>query len=177
MKFNVAQLLKSSVGTVREYDVDEEIPSIDDVPVTSHVVGHVKFTRMPTGILVAADLEMTVALTCSRCLEELTYPLHLHFDEEFKPTVDVITGVELPEPEDETEFTIDANHILDLTNAVREYALLALPMRPLCSENCQGLCPKCGQNLNKGKCDCSTAQVDSRLSVLAKLLEEEEKKD
>ncbi len=173
MKFNVAQLLKASVGTVREYAVDDEISSIDDVPVASHLIGGVKFTRTPGGVLVLADLDLTVILTCSRCLEELVYPLHLHFSDEFRPTVDVVTGIELPEQEDENVFTIDANHVLDITRAVREYVLLGLPMRPLCSEACLGLCPKCGRNLNQGKCTCSAAPVDSRLAVLAKLLEDE----
>ncbi|MCL5263846.1 MAG: DUF177 domain-containing protein [Chloroflexi bacterium] len=174
MKFNVAQLLKAQVGTARQYDIDEEIDRIDDLTPVSHLTGKVKLTRIPAGVLVEADLHLTLALACSRCLEELTYPLHLNFSEEFEPTIDVVTGTELPEPEDANTFTIDANHILDLTEAVREYVLLALPMQPLCSEACAGLCPKCGQNLNRGKCDCPTSPADSRLSVLAQLLEDQE---
>ncbi|MBI2952824.1 MAG: DUF177 domain-containing protein [Chloroflexi bacterium] len=171
MKFNVAQLLKATVGTTREYEIDDGISYVEDVPVSSNVVGRARFTRTPRGVLVAADLTLAASLTCSRCLEDLEYPLHLRFDEEFEPTVDVVTGIEIPGPEDELVFTIDANHILDLARAVREYALLGLPMQPLCRDDCLGLCPECGQNLNRGKCSCSNALVDSRLAVLAKLLE------
>lgn len=174
MKFNVAQLLKAVVGTSREYEIDDQISDIDEVPVTSNLVGHAKFTRTPTGVLVEADLRLSVALTCSRCLEEVVYALHLQFAEEFRPTVDVITGAAMPDSDDANIFTIDSNHILDMTGAVREYVLLNLPMQVRCSEDCRGLCPKCGQNLNRGECGCLTTTVDSRLAILRDLLQDEE---
>jgi uncharacterized protein len=176
MKINVAQLLKSAVGTSREYELDEAMPAIDDIKAVSNLTGKVRLTRVPQGILADADLRVTVELNCSRCLEELTYPLRLKFSEEYVPSVDIVTGSELPAPEDESTFVIDANHVLDLTEAVREYVLLAVPMKPLCKEACKGLCPTCGQNLNKGKCNCPQQPTDSRLAILAKLLEEEQEK-
>jgi uncharacterized protein len=53
---------------------------------------------------------------------------------------------------------------------VRQYALLAIPMKPLCREGCAGLCPTCGRNLNQGPCDCPPQVLDPRLSGLRKLL-------
>jgi uncharacterized protein len=173
MKFNVAQLLKAVVGTSRVYTVDDEIPSVDEVPAASKLLGNAKFTRTPRGILVEADLRLSVTQTCSRCLEDVVYPLHLQFSEEFQPTVDVVTGASLPNPEDENVFAIDHNHILDMTGAVREYVLLNLPMQVLCSEDCRGLCSTCGQNLNRDECNCSEPPVDSRLAILRDLLQEQ----
>ena len=58
---------------------------------------------------------------------------------------------------------------IDLTEAVQEQILLSLPLRPLCREDCKGLCPGCGEDLNKGACGCSGKAVDPRLAVLGNL--------
>jgi uncharacterized protein len=86
------------------------------------------------------------------------------------PTVDVTSGAPLPAPEEASTFTIDEHHILDLTEAVHQYAVIALPMKALCDEDCAGLCPSCGRDLNQGPCDCPPQEVDARWSELTKLL-------
>jgi uncharacterized protein len=84
----------------------------------------------------------------------------------------VITGMPL-DPFDEDEiFPIDAYHEVDLTEAVRQNVLLALPMVTICREDCKGLCPQCGHDLNLGPCECKP-EVDARLSVLEQLLQNE----
>ena len=62
------------------------------------------------------------------------------------------------------------HHVIDLTEAICQYALLAAPMKPLCHNDCAGLCQKCGHNLNKGPCACPTQEIDSRWSELTNLL-------
>jgi len=91
-------------------------------------------------------------------------------EEEFYPTMDVVTGVPLPQPEDADSFTVDEHHVLDLYEAVRQYALLALPMKPLCKQECPGICPQCGKNLNEGKCSCPRRERDARWAKLEGLL-------
>ena len=80
------------------------------------------------------------------------------------------SGSLLSLPDEPGCFTIDEHHILDLTEAVRQYALLALPMKPLCRQDCAGLCPTCGHNLNQGGCGCPPQGPDPRWSGLNKLL-------
>jgi uncharacterized protein len=58
---------------------------------------------------------------------------------------------------------------INIGEDVRDYALLALPMKKLCSEDCKGLCPKCGKNLNDGSCNCKDEKIDSRWEPLQKL--------
>ena len=65
---------------------------------------------------------------------------------------------------------IDERHIIDFAEAIRQYAVLGIPMKPLCSDQCAGLCPTCGQNLNQGPCECPKAEIDPRWSELLKLL-------
>jgi len=129
--------------------------------------------RTDRGILASGTLHSEIEVTCSRCLSLFRYPLKLNFEEECFPTTDIISGAFLPLPEEPGSFTIDENHVLDLTEAIRQYALMAIPMKPLCRENCAGLCPQCGRNLNLGVCDCPSQAVDPRWAALTKLVSEQ----
>lgn len=173
MIFNVAQLMKAPVGTSLVNDFHEEdIQLDDDIEVIGPIDGHVRMRRTNQGLLVDGWVELTLELSCNRCLKTFEQPMHVDFEEQFYPTVDVISGMPL-EPFDEDEiFPIDAHHEVDLTEAVRQNVLLALPMVTICREDCRGLCPQCGQDLNLGSCECKP-EVDERLSVLKQLLQNE----
>jgi uncharacterized protein len=60
-------------------------------------------------------------------------------------------------------------NMIDLGEDVRQYTILALPPKMLCGDDCAGLCPSCGTNLNKKTCQCQKEEVDSRWSGLQKL--------
>jgi uncharacterized protein len=169
MQINVSQLLQEPVGSIREHQVNEVIDSADDGK-GYLVQGECRLLRTQRSILVKCRLSTAVELTCSRCLSLFQQPLTLNFEEEYLPTVDVVSGVPLPLSEESSTFTIDEHHILDLMEAIRQYTLLAIPMKPLCREDCAGLCPNCGQNLNQGCCDCLVQDIDPRWSKLEKLL-------
>jgi uncharacterized protein len=169
MQVNVSQQLKSPVGSVREYDVSE----VSDILGTGNdtmVKGKVKFTRTNRGILVQGTLKSEVPVECSRCLRVIDYPLTINIEEEFFPLIDVNTGTPLQMPGEPGSFTIDEHHMLDLSEAIRQNALLAIPMKPLCRQNCAGLCPRCGKDLNEGQCDCPEDEIDPRWSKLANLV-------
>jgi uncharacterized protein len=171
MRFHVAGLLQEPVGATRQFEAVEDLDRLDeDVATAEPVRVRAKLTRTNAGILVDAKMHSAVRLTCSRCLAELTFPLDVRFREEYQPTVDVGTGLPLPEPSDRATFTIDDDHVLDLTEGFRQYALLNLPMAPLCRAACAGLCPQCGKNLNDGPCDCPPVEADARWRALAEYL-------
>jgi uncharacterized protein len=102
-------------------------------------------------------------------LKPFTQKIPLKIQEEFFPTIDIITGAKLPKPEDPGSFTLDEHHILDLTEAIRQYIITAMPMKPLCKEDCAGLCATCGKDLNKVKCSCTQEEIDPRWAELLKL--------
>ena len=168
MQINVSQLLRESIGSTREYEVSGAVDAGEAGGCT--VQGKCRLLRTQRSILVKCVLGAETELCCSRCLGMYRQGLKVNFEEEFFPTVDAGTGVPLPLPEDAGSFTIDEHHILDLREAIRQYCLLAVPMKPLCDENCAGLCPTCGRNLNQGPCDCPARDIDSRWSALTKLL-------
>jgi len=175
MQINVAQLLRASIGSVRDYDIKQVIDITGD-GVNSMVEGKVRLLRTDRSILVKGKLDTGVELTCGRCLSPFKCSLTMKIEDEYYPTTDVDTGAAISVPDEPGSFTIDENHILDLTEAVRQYALLAPPIKPLCVESCAGLCPFCGHNLNLGPCGCPSRGTDSRWAELSKLKKEKGKK-
>ncbi|OGO30582.1 MAG: hypothetical protein A2Z29_11445 [Chloroflexi bacterium RBG_16_56_11] len=168
MQINVSQLLKESIGATREYRVDEPADIIGDGN-KYNVAGDCRLLRTDRSILATCSLKTEVALICCRCLCRFRYPLEIRFEEEFLPTLDILSGTPLPPPEESHAFTIDEHHTLDLSEAVRQYALMSVPMKELCDEDCAGICQSCGKNLNQGKCDCPAPEIDHRWSALTKL--------
>jgi uncharacterized protein len=166
MRKNVSQLLKEPIGSVRDYEVNE---MVDIAEGSRQVKGKVRLIHTNRGILARGKLYTEVEVTCSRCLSLFNCPLALDIEEEYFPTADVVSGASLPLPDEPGYFILDEQHILDLTEAIRQYTLLAIPMKPLCREDCTGLCPICGHDFNQGPCDCLPQQVDSRWSELHKL--------
>ncbi len=108
-----------------------------------------------------------VRLECSRCLAE--YAAELGPDLAF--VVDLAGGPDRETSEEEGYFVVDpAAADFDIDHLVREAVLLSLPFKPLCSEQCRGLCPVCGGDLNRSPCDCVRENVDHRWDKLRGLL-------
>ena len=170
MQINVSQLLKAPIGTTQDYKVSETIDVAGDGK-GRRVTGGVRLMRTHRGILVKGQLQTVVELTCSRCLSLFDYPVTINFEEEFTPTVDVVSGNALPTTGETGSFVIDERHIIDLSEAIRQYTLLTVPMKPLCRKDCAGLCSKCGRNLNQGPCGCPQEVSDTHWSELSKLLD------
>lgn len=169
IQINVSQLLRVSIGSTQNYEVGETVDITGD-GAGSKVQGEVTLTRTNRGILVKGTLHTEVGVTCSRCLSLFPYPLILNIEEEYFPAIDVSSGAPLSLPDEPGSFTINEHHVIDLTEAARQYVLLAIPMKPLCREDCAGLCPSCGHNLNLETCDCLPQEADSRWSKLKKLV-------
>ncbi len=170
MQINVAQLLKANAGEIRQHHVDSSL-SIDSI--LFPVQGDITITNTGQKLLVQAKLAVTADLTCGRCLQPFRKIFPIMFTEEFFPLIDVETGYKLETPDESGVFTINESHTLDLSEAIRQYIVMALPMKPLCCDDCAGICPNCGQDMNKGPCDCPQTDIDPRWAKLLKI----EKKD
>ncbi len=169
MQINVAQLLKEGTGATRSYDIDDAVCSDDNQEY--HIQGKVGLTRAAQGILVQGAFTCQSQLMCSRCLNSFAHSSVFNVEEIFYPSIDILSGlpVSLPD-EDAGSFTIDEHHILDMSEMMRQYCLLAIPMKPLCRVDCGGLCPECGANLNENECHC----IRRPRTALAAALEEAE---
>lgn len=108
-------------------------------------------------------------ILCARCVEPVALPLKGEFDLLFRPEkADAMGGEHAITPE-ETEIGYYQESGLSLEDVVREQVLLSLPGRTLCKEDCKGLCPRCGQNLNLATCSCGDVPSDPRWNALADL--------
>ncbi|HYN06792.1 MAG TPA: DUF177 domain-containing protein [Vicinamibacterales bacterium] len=110
----------------------------------------------------------TLELDCSRCLESFRVPIDATFDVLFLPSVaNTGDGQDDREVGDEDlGVSFYKDDTIDLGEVIREQFFLALPMKPLCREDCQGLCPVCGKNRNREACECQAEWVDPRLDAL-----------
>lgn len=173
MKINVAQLLKEPSGFTKEQDLHEEISGLDqEIVPLSALTGKVQLIRTSDGVYALGTIRTNLELDCSRCLDPFSFPLKFQLEEEFRPSIDISTGASLPSSaEDESATRIDARHILDLTEVMRQNILLAMPPHPICRTNCAGLCPVCGRNLNDDPHEHSDEKIDPRLEILKQLLD------
>ncbi len=112
------------------------------------------------------QLEADATIECARCLEPFKQKL-------INETDFIVTSYKKDGSitDDEDRVFYDANLRADLWEIVRQTVILALSLKPLCREDCLGLCAQCGTNLNKKKCNCVVKEIDPRLEPLKKLLQ------
>jgi uncharacterized protein len=163
MHINVAQLLKEPIGSSRSFHIDESL-GIDDI---NSVKGEVTLIRTNRGIIAKAEMTASVTGICSRCLKPIDYEINYSFNEECLPSLSTSEGPSLTDQTD--NITIDESHVLDLSEVMRQYTLLTMPVKPLCRPDCAGICPSCGHNLNQSPCQCPSHAYDQRWSALIHL--------
>ncbi len=178
LQFNVAGLLKGSVGEMRFYDFRIPVSQLDQLDesfdVTGPFTGAVRFLKTTETVLARLQAELDVRQDCARCLEPFDARIEVVSEEEFRPTIDISSGRVFRDTGEDEALIITEQHILDLSEIVRQAIILALPVTPLCREDCAGLCPICGANRNEEQCDCEDADVDPRWEALSALLKLEE---
>ena len=122
------------------------------------------FDRVGKNIFIKAEIECTLALTCDRCSEPYSSELH--------ETIRLLytTDTDFKDQEDDLVFVIRVHEQdVDLSEPLRETMILALPAKQLCRDDCKGLCPHCGTNLNESSCTCKSQTIDSRWDKLKDL--------
>jgi len=115
----------------------------------------VRLKLLKTGekLTVKGDVTFALTLECSRCLTEFRKEFNEKLDIFFIPGASEAKEKELSADEAKTLFY--GSKGIDLFPAIRDTILLSVPMKPLCREDCKGLCPQCGKNLNDGPCGCT----------------------
>ena len=119
-----------------------------------------RLESLTDGIVVVGSIGVRWQGTCRRCLRPLAGDLSLPVRELYQA-----------HPTDPDAFPLDGDQ-LDLETMVRETVLLDLPLTPLCSDDCAGLCPVCGADLNSEQCSCDTTVIDERWAALDQLRQE-----
>lgn len=149
-----------------------------DPPTEFHAAGaaHLggRATKMGRKVLVQARATVPLQGQCKRCLKPVTLDEPVELIRTWVPQDQVHEG-ERHRRGEETEASFDPETVdeesyqgkeIDLSPAVREQVLLSVPASPLCREDCKGLCPKCGKDLNEGECGCDRTVIDPRWAAL-----------
>ena len=127
-------------------------------------------SRVMETVFVEGSVSTTIDVPCCRCLEMTRLPIRSTFKYTFAPM-----PTQSPEEKeltaDELDFAYYEGEIIDLDELVIEQIMLQIPFKPLCAEDCRGLCPHCGTNLNKTSCECKEEVFNERLAVLKKFKE------
>ena len=177
MKLDLSEIA-AHLGKHIRYDISEgQLEDLgDDVRCVERITGDVTFTNTGSSIVARGRFRTILELTCSRCLNALRTTVEAPIEEGFPL---VCRGPETPPGADEEDLPEDEkdplflDNVFDLEELLRQQIVIAVPIKPLCSEECKGLCPSCGRNLNEGQCDCPAEGGESPFATLASLIDEE----
>jgi uncharacterized protein len=159
--------------------------SVDTFPILAEMVanGECEFTaplrtalralRIGDLVEIDGDIETSVRLPCSRCLQPIETPLNSSFALTYmQQTADVMEDTESQEVELSTEdmgIVYFQGEKINLKDAIQEQVVMEFPLRPLCKLDCKGLCPKCGADMNDDPCDCEQMPSSGKFAVLKNL--------
>ena len=170
MKINISRL---SDGEHR-YTFVAEPSDIDlDKRFRKPIFVEVRLEKSKRQLFLYADVYTTGRFACDRCVDEFDKVLKNSYRMFYVYSEDEAKKYE---PDEVTVITEDTNEI-DISDDVRQMVLLSVPMKLLCYEDCLGLCPRCGKNLNFEVCTCEVKSVDPRWAPLLKLMQEEKEKE
>ncbi len=161
-RFNIGFIIAEASGYSREIPLAIPKTSIEPDLDLQNVYGDIIFTRTSEGIFVQARIGAYIQSECGRCLDEFLYNCKTEFTELYTFPSHATA---------DTELIVPPTGIVDLSPLVREYLVLAMPINPICKPDCKGLCPVCGENLNKNDHSHTEDVGDPRLAVLKSLLE------
>ena len=141
---------------------------VEDINFIHPISGVVKVFKQNAQVYVTAQLSTEIEIECGRCLEIFETTLNPTFEVQYRQTSD---------PEKDGWFDEDlgiryyAGEYINIAEDIYQAVMVEIPLWPICSEACQGLCPQCGHNLNLGNCHCQkTKQISPQFAVLQELL-------
>lgn len=163
LRISVAEIL-GQPGTYRDFSVERPLDGVGNAlaKLTEKPVrAELRAESVVEGILITGPIRTAARFECARCLAPVVDDMDVDVVELF-----VAPGHEAP-PEEEA-YRVEGLEI-DLEPMLRDALTLALPLKPVCRQDCKGLCGQCGKNLNEGPCDCAEEEIDPRWAALSEL--------
>jgi uncharacterized protein len=153
----------------RRFEPETFGPADEDFRIVAPVTLEVDVRKDAQKVRLVGQLRATLELNCGRCLEPYTLPVDTTLDLLFLPETEQTAQSDVEVTEGDTGVSYYKDDVIDLGEVMREQFYLALPMKPICREDCAGLCPNCGVNRNRETCECQQTWVDPRLEPLRRL--------
>ena len=144
-----------------QFELNSFLSKLGEFPITKKAPIDIRIAnRENKRLLIQGEVDLTVSIPCSRCLEEVPTDIHFSIDKELE-----LDGSEVNDEEmEDTDYLIGLN--LDMDRLIYGEILVNWPMKVLCKEDCKGICKVCGMNLNKGNCDCQRTELDPRMAAI-----------
>jgi DUF177 domain-containing protein len=162
-KIRTAQERFEQVYTPAQFGQEQDFTVVEPISLAFDIFKDKQQFRL------VGHVKTTLELGCSRCLEPYTLPVDQTFDLRYQPHAHNTGEGEVEIEEDDLTTAFYENDEIDLGHLMHEQFVLSLPMKPLCGDDCKGLCPVCGANLNKSTCDCNPTWEDPRFAALREL--------
>lgn len=162
-RLNVGFIIHEEVGYNHEFPFAFDTIQLSDDLALEHFEGRATIGRTPQGLILQARFSAETTLECVRCLNKLDFSLQWEMTELYAFNKKSVSESGLLVPDDAQ---------IDLQPLVREYALLEIPINPVCRPDCKGLCPVCGEDLNQVDCGHQATPKESPFSALKSLLGE-----
>jgi uncharacterized protein len=170
MNLDLTQFRQPETDVVRRYEPEEFEGRTSQFRVAEPVELRFKVQKDKDRYRLVGALKALLELPCSRCLEPFQLPVDSSFDIRYLPQSQNTGEAESEVEEDDLSDAFYRDEQIDLRQLMEEQLYLALPMKPLHSEDCKGLCPNCGANLNESTCQCQVRWEDPRLAGLKALM-------
>jgi uncharacterized protein len=171
--FNVAGLLHEASGATRSLRLRDHYVNLGpEVELAGPLDADLRLQRTNRGIIVRGEVRAPLRRTCARCTDSYVEEVRAGLEEEFLPSVDLVTGapVAIDDDLDAGTLRIDEHHEISLDGVFHDELALTEPMHPLCRPDCPGLCVECGERLDAGPHAHGGEEIDPRLAGLAALL-------
>lgn len=165
-EINIAQI-KNYEGKQIDIDceVNPKLSELDDFTLLAPVKVSGIIRNFGGTIELDAKAHASLAMTCDRCAEDFKTDLDFDILESFKE-IEHMAQSEADEENQNPDITYFTGDIINIEEWVYTNLVLNLPGKRLCKEDCKGLCPNCGTNLNVAECKCDTRSVDPRFAAL-----------
>jgi uncharacterized protein len=129
-----------------------------------------RLTKLEPDYYLRGKMNYCIAVPCARCAESFKMPVDQAFELALSHVKSAEAGSEkISEESEELDINFFSGNEIDLEPMVEEQFQLSLPYKALCSNNCRGVCQKCGKNLNQGNCDCKSDSETNPFSILKQI--------
>jgi len=154
----------------------EELKDLgEDLEVKQPFSGYLKLKKIGIEVKLEGFLKGSLVLICDRCLTPFEFFIEHRFEVRLQPVSSLNFEEEKELSEEEMDVSFYQGSWISFYEILREEIFLSLPVKKLCKEDCKGLCPICGKNLNTGSCDCKPYKKESPFAILKTLLKNKEK--
>ena len=173
MRIELDKLEKTGGSFSHLYEPEELVLDEEHVRLTNPPAVSARINRSGREVRLRGKISARAEVDCDRCLKTVAIRVEAEFDVTYVPAEDYTSSEAAELREEDLSLSVFDGEAIDVDELVREQLLLALPARALCSEECKGLCPKCGSDRNLTACGCESREIDPRWAGLRAVMSDE----